>query len=71
MKIIVDRALCQNYGQCVFMAPDVFDLDDDGQLVYQQEAPEGLRSDVEVAVDACPVQAIRLAAADEGSDDRH
>lgn len=60
MKVHVDMDVCQHYGQCVFAAPEVFDLDDNGELVYQAEAPDSARVEVEAAVMACPVQAIRI-----------
>jgi ferredoxin len=60
MRIGVDMAVCQNYGQCVFAAPDVFDLDEAGDLVFQATAEESARPDVEAAVTACPVQAISI-----------
>jgi ferredoxin len=60
MKIQVDMDVCQNYGQCVFAAPEVFDLDDAGDLVYQEVADDSARPDVEAAVMACPVQAITI-----------
>jgi ferredoxin len=60
MKVHVDLDVCQNYGQCVFAAPEVFDLDDAGDLVYQEVVDDSARSDVEAAVMACPVQAISV-----------
>ncbi|MGW0007970.1 ferredoxin [Nocardia grenadensis] len=60
MHIDVDMGLCQNLAQCVFAAPEVFDLDDAGDLVYQASAPASQRAEVEAAVMACPVQAITL-----------
>jgi ferredoxin len=60
MKVHVDMDVCQNYGQCVFAAPEVFDLDDAGDLVYQEVADDSARPDVEAAVMACPVQAITI-----------
>jgi ferredoxin len=60
MKVQVDMDVCQNYGQCVFAAPEVFDLDDAGDLVYQEVAEDSARPDVEAAVMACPVQAITI-----------
>lgn len=62
MKVEVDLNVCQNYGQCVFVAPEVFDLDDNGELVYQSEFPDELEQKVRDAADACPVQAIKLLA---------
>lgn len=60
MKVIVDRALCQVHAQCVFAAPEVFELDDDDRLVYVAEPDDGLMDSVEEAARACPVQAIFL-----------
>jgi len=57
----VDRDVCQNHGQCVFSAPQVFELDDDGELVQlQDDVGEDLRDAVEEAADVCPVQAITI-----------
>jgi ferredoxin len=61
IKVVVDRDVCQNHGQCVFSAPQVFELDDDGELVQlQDEVDESLRDAVEEAADVCPVQAISV-----------
>lgn len=67
MRVEVDLDKCQDHGQCVFAAPDVFSLDDDGRLAFRADAEhtylsgeldEGLRDDVEEAADVCPLQAI-------------
>ncbi|WP_406318723.1 ferredoxin [Streptosporangium sp. NBC_01639] len=60
MRVVVDRALCQTHAQCVFAAPEVFELDDDDRLVYVAEPDDGLIDAVEDAVWVCPVQAIFL-----------
>jgi ferredoxin len=61
IKVIVDRDLCQDHGQCVFAAPQVFELDEEGTLVVlQEEVGEDLRDNVEEAADVCPVQAITI-----------
>lgn len=60
MKVIVDKDLCQDHGQCVFAAPDVFALDADGHLVYQEDVDESQRDAVLDAADVCPVQAISI-----------
>jgi ferredoxin len=61
IKVLVDMDVCQNHGQCVFSAPQVFELDDDGTLVVLQgEVGEDLRDAVEEAADVCPVQAITI-----------
>ena len=61
IKVVVDLDVCQNHGQCVFSAPQVFELDDDGTLVQlQAEVGDDLRDAVEEAADVCPVQAITI-----------
>lgn len=65
VNVSVDRQICQNYGQCMLAAPEVFDLDDAGELVYQPDPDDSLRAEVEAAVMACPVQAITMGA-DQG-----
>jgi ferredoxin len=63
IKIHVDMDKCQHYGQCCFEADDVFALDDDGKLVYQEEASDDRLADLESAVDVCPMQAITITSA--------
>ena len=71
MIVEVDLDKCQDHGQCVFAAPEVFSLDDDGRLAFRADAEhttghtyvsgeldEALRDDVEEAADVCPLQAI-------------
>jgi len=61
IRVLVDMDVCQNHGQCVFSAPQVFELDDDGDLVQLQgEVGDDLRDAVEEAADVCPVQAITI-----------
>lgn len=63
IKIHVDMDKCQHYGQCCFEADDVFALDDDGKLVYQEEASDDRLADIQSAVDVCPMQAITITSA--------
>ncbi|GAA1903712.1 ferredoxin [Streptomyces durmitorensis] len=60
LKVTVDLDVCQDHGQCVFAAPDVFTLDDNGRLAYVASPDEALRADAEDAADVCPLQAIRV-----------
>jgi ferredoxin len=60
MKVHVDMNLCQSHGECVFVAPDLFDLGDDDVLVWKEEVDESRRADVEEAVRACPMTAISI-----------
>jgi ferredoxin len=60
MKVVVDRTRCQDHGQCVFAAPEVFQLDADGHLVFVSSPDPDLRETVEEAADVCPMQAITV-----------
>jgi ferredoxin len=61
MRVHVDRDKCADHGQCVFAAPEVFQLDPEGKLVYHAgELDPGLRDAVEEAADVCPMQAITV-----------
>jgi ferredoxin len=62
MKIHVDPALCQGHNRCVALAPDLFDIDDEG---FASAAGDGTVSPqqadlAELVVDNCPEQAITL-----------
>ncbi|WP_455356776.1 ferredoxin [Streptomyces sp. SYSU K217416] len=58
MQVIVDLAKCQDHGQCAIAAPVVFQMDDEGNLVFDGNPDESQRFEVEEAADVCPVQAI-------------
>jgi ferredoxin len=60
LHVIVDMDLCDGHGQCEFAAPEVFRLDEDGELQYEAHPDVAERGRVEQAIRLCPVQAIRL-----------
>jgi ferredoxin len=61
MKIVMDWDLCQGHANCTGDAPEVFRIDDNGQLqVLLEQPPEELRPKVELAVRYCPTGAIKL-----------
>jgi ferredoxin len=60
MRITVDLNRCQGYAQCVFLAPDVFELHGEEALMYDPNPDQTQRRRVMRAAAACPVQAIVL-----------
>ncbi len=61
MRIVHDKELCSNHGQCVGAAPELFKFADDGSLiVIDPNPPEELREAAQDAVDICPVQALSI-----------
>ncbi|MEV6865001.1 ferredoxin [Streptosporangium subroseum] len=60
MKVVVDMNVCKDHGQCMFSAPEVFQISGSGRLVYVADPDEALRDAVEEAADVCPLQAITV-----------
>jgi ferredoxin len=60
-RIRVDRDICSGYGNCTFVAPDVFDIDDTNVVYLLTDVVDERNSDdVELAVTECPRQAIAI-----------
>lgn len=60
-KIVVDWDKCTGMGMCESLAPDVFEVEDDGTLILHSEVvPEGVEDDVREAVSACPTEALSM-----------
>ncbi|MEN9740941.1 MAG: Ferredoxin-2 [Actinomycetota bacterium] len=60
LKIYVDMDKCQHYGQCVFDAPNIFRLNEDDKLEYEATADDSERDNIQLAIDICPMQAIKF-----------
>ena len=61
MRIVLDETRCSSLGMCEAVAPDLFEVGDDGALTVLDATPaEDRRSTVEEAVAACPTAALRL-----------
>lgn len=61
MKIEVDYDRCQSNAVCMQIAPNVFEVREDGYLYVLIDAPEEpLRPLIEKAVASCPTQAIKI-----------
>ncbi|GAA0973376.1 Ferredoxin fas2 [Nocardioides aquaticus] len=60
MRVVADRDTCEGLGMCEAMS-ELFEVGDDGSVVvHDEQPPEAARADVQAAVDACPVLALRL-----------
>jgi ferredoxin len=61
MRAIADRDVCEGHGICESIAPEVFQVDDDGEVsVLAQNPPESEANAVRLAVDSCPVAALLI-----------
>jgi ferredoxin len=58
-RISIDRSLCNGHGVCEAIAPEVFELGDDGLAVLRTAMSED--DAVQEACDSCPMGAISIA----------
>jgi D-arabinose 1-dehydrogenase-like Zn-dependent alcohol dehydrogenase len=65
MRLVVELNRCQGYAQCVFLAPEVFELRGNEALHYDPNPDDAQRLRVLRAAAACPVQAILVEQLDE------
>ena len=62
MRVEADRDDCISAGNCVMVAGDLFDQDDDGIVVVTADEITGADEDkAREAVKLCPASALRLA----------
>ncbi len=60
MRLVVDLIRCQGFGQCAFLAPEVFRMRGAEALWDDPEPDDAQQERVLRAAAACPVQAIRV-----------
>ncbi|MFD6857919.1 ferredoxin [Rhodococcus sp. NPDC060086] len=58
MDVEVDFDRCEANGVCVGIAPDVFDLNDDDELIVVHPVPAGSEDLVRDAIAQCPRAAL-------------
>jgi len=59
MKVRIDTDLCAGFGICVGIAPEIFELHEDGYAtILLDEVPPELQDLVRRAASQCPAQAI-------------
>lgn len=63
MKVAVDLQRCEGHGMCERAAPELFELDENANLIAKyegREIPPELQHGAEEAVRLCPVAALRI-----------
>jgi ferredoxin len=61
MNVILDRDKCTGLGICESVAPDHFEIADDGAVaLLRDDVPPDERATLEEAVRSCPTGALRL-----------
>ena len=59
MKVNVDKNVCIGCGACQAIAPDVFEIEDDGLATAHGEINDNNKADVIDASESCPTGAIK------------
>ena len=61
VRIRASQSLCEGWGNCRRWAPEVYFLDDEGEIGFQfLEVPHELIDAAWLGADACPAQAIQV-----------
>ena len=62
MKITLNREACQGHNRCYLLAPEVFDVDDEGYALLRivGEIPAELQDKARLAAQNCPEFAIAV-----------
>ncbi len=62
MKIKYDRDACQGHNRCYMLAPELFDVDDEGYaiLLVEGDVQDRVEEKAQLTVDNCPEFAIEI-----------
>jgi ferredoxin len=58
LTVRIDRLLCVGFGDCIDEAPESFELDAEGVVVFRSAADGIVRERIVRACAACPVDAL-------------
>ncbi|MDT5076138.1 MAG: ferredoxin [Mycobacterium sp.] len=60
-RVVFDRSKCASMGLCEMVAPDMFQLDDDGVMTVQSEVVDASRrAEMEAVAMGCPTQSLHV-----------
>lgn len=60
LTIAIDRLLCVGFGDCIDVAPEAFELDEEGIATFRADADQVDESTVVTACEECPVDALAV-----------
>jgi ferredoxin len=60
-RIVFDRSKCASMGLCEMVAPDIFQLEDDGVMTVLSEVVDAARrAEMEQVAMGCPTQSLSV-----------
>ncbi len=60
MKVKVNKEKCIGCGSCVAIAPEIFELNEEGKSVVKKQPSKEEESKVKEAIELCPTKAIEI-----------
>ena len=60
LTVRIDRLICVGFETCVEVAPDLFQLDEDGIAIFATDALDAAADAVLESCDSCPVDALQV-----------
>lgn len=60
LTVRVDRLLCVGFGDCIEVAPELFEFDDEGIATFLTPLPDAGAEHLRAACESCPVDALTL-----------
>ena len=60
MRVHIDRDRCGGIGVCQSLAPEVFELDDEGDVQVRVDSSRDVSAEIAAAVEGCPAQALSV-----------
>ena len=64
LVVRIDRLLCVGFGDCIEMAPELWEFDDEGIVAFRDPAPHPGRERIIDSCAVCPVDALAVLDAD-------
>lgn len=65
LTVEIDRSLCIGSGSCVGLGPELFEIDEQNLVRFQEETPDIDPERLKEACNVCPVDALRVYDGDE------
>ncbi len=60
IKVIIRRDVCIGAGSCHALAPETFDLDEEGLVIFSAQNGKNTLDDIMAGAQSCPVFAIEI-----------
>lgn len=60
LTVRIDRLLCVGFGDCIDVAPELWEFDDEGIVTFREPIPDIQRERLVTSCEVCPVDALSV-----------